>query len=240
MRSAASSRAPSRATCSRSRSRPGCSASSTPRPSSCPATSGSSPTTSPSGLSQHDHDKLAPYAATLTRSWPTELRNHAREMGYVFNGPDPDRLRARHQPADRPVHRGLRGRGRGRASTSALGPACRGSGTPRPPRAAGCRRGSRSSWSSRSTAPATRCEPPGLVIGRGTEADLRINDPGISRRHAEIRVSGRAATRSTSSTSARPTASWSTGRRCGTRSCTRASGSRSGRPGCWSTHPAGR
>jgi pSer/pThr/pTyr-binding forkhead associated (FHA) protein len=32
--------------------------------------------------------------------------------------------------------------------------------------------------------------PPGLVIGRGTEADLRINDPGISRRHAEIRVSG--------------------------------------------------
>ena len=32
-------------------------------------------------------------------------------------------------------------------------------------------------------------QPPGLVIGRGTDADLRINDPGISRRHAEIRVS---------------------------------------------------
>jgi pSer/pThr/pTyr-binding forkhead associated (FHA) protein len=28
-----------------------------------------------------------------------------------------------------------------------------------------------------------------LVIGRGSEADLRINDPGISRRHAQIRVS---------------------------------------------------
>ena len=27
------------------------------------------------------------------------------------------------------------------------------------------------------------------MIGRGTEADLRINDPGVSRRHAEIRVS---------------------------------------------------
>ena len=25
-------------------------------------------------------------------------------------------------------------------------------------------------------------QPPGLVIGRGREADLRINDPGISRR----------------------------------------------------------
>lgn len=31
-------------------------------------------------------------------------------------------------------------------------------------------------------------EPPGIVLGRGTEADLRITDPGVSRRHAEIRV----------------------------------------------------
>ena len=30
--------------------------------------------------------------------------------------------------------------------------------------------------------------PPGIVIGRGNDADLRINDPGVSRRHAEIRV----------------------------------------------------
>ncbi len=29
---------------------------------------------------------------------------------------------------------------------------------------------------------------PGVVIGRGSEADLRINDPGISRRHAEFVV----------------------------------------------------
>lgn len=32
--------------------------------------------------------------------------------------------------------------------------------------------------------------PPGVVLGRGTEADLRINDPGISRRHARIDVQG--------------------------------------------------
>jgi hypothetical protein len=31
-------------------------------------------------------------------------------------------------------------------------------------------------------------EPPGIVIGRGNDADLRINDPGVSRRHAEIRI----------------------------------------------------
>lgn len=30
--------------------------------------------------------------------------------------------------------------------------------------------------------------PPGVVLGRGSEADLRINDPGVSRRHAEVRV----------------------------------------------------
>ena len=31
-------------------------------------------------------------------------------------------------------------------------------------------------------------QAPGLVVGRGSEADLRINDPGVSRRHAEIRI----------------------------------------------------
>ena len=39
------------------------------------------------GLSQHDHDKLAPYAATLTRELGDELRTHAAERGYVFSGP---------------------------------------------------------------------------------------------------------------------------------------------------------
>jgi hypothetical protein len=30
--------------------------------------------------------------------------------------------------------------------------------------------------------------PPGVVIGRGNEADLKIDDPGISRRHAQIKI----------------------------------------------------
>ena len=30
--------------------------------------------------------------------------------------------------------------------------------------------------------------PPGIVIGRGNDADLRIDDPGVSRQHIEIRV----------------------------------------------------
>ena len=33
-------------------------------------------------------------------------------------------------------------------------------------------------------------QPPSLVVGRGTDADLRINDPGVSRRHVEFFVTG--------------------------------------------------
>jgi hypothetical protein len=31
-------------------------------------------------------------------------------------------------------------------------------------------------------------DPPGIVIGRGNEAELKIDDPGISRRHAQIKI----------------------------------------------------
>ena len=39
------------------------------------------------GLSPHDHDKLAPYSGALTTELAAELRHHASEMGYQFNGP---------------------------------------------------------------------------------------------------------------------------------------------------------
>lgn len=31
-------------------------------------------------------------------------------------------------------------------------------------------------------------QPPGVIIGRGTEAHIRINDPGVSRKHVEFSV----------------------------------------------------
>ena len=55
-------------------------------------------------LSQHDHDKLAPYANTLNAELATALRNHAREMGYVFNGPVKIVFELDSQPAYRPFH----------------------------------------------------------------------------------------------------------------------------------------
>ena len=124
------------------------------------------------GLSQHDHDKLAPYASTLNGELATELRNHAREMGYVFNGPvkvvfelDSSLPTGRFTVASEAVA-GITPR-TGRASETSISRAplvLEVNGTRHP------------------------LQPPGLVIGRGSEADLRINDPGISRRHAQIRV----------------------------------------------------
>jgi hypothetical protein len=124
------------------------------------------------GLSQHDHDKLAPYANTLNGELATELRNHAREMGYVFNGPvkvvfelDSSLPTGRFTVASEAVA-GITPR-TGQASETSISRAplvLEVNGTRHP------------------------LQPPGLVIGRGSDADLRINDPGISRRHAQIRV----------------------------------------------------
>jgi hypothetical protein len=130
------------------------------------------PNTFTVGLSQHDHEKLAPYAHTLHSELAGELRNHAREMGYVFNGPvkidftlDPQLPTGRFTVASEAVA-GVAER-EGAASETAISRArlvLEVNGTRHP------------------------LQPPGLVIGRGSEADLRINDPGISRRHAQIQV----------------------------------------------------
>ncbi len=135
-------------------------------------------------LSQHDHDKLAPYAATLTRELGDELRTHAADRGYVFSGP----IRIDLELDTRlPT-------GRFTVSSEAVA----GVAVPAAPTsAAEAAPPARPAASTRARAGELVLEvngmrhplsPPGLVIGRGTEADLRINDPGISRRHAEIRV----------------------------------------------------
>src|SRR4249919_645267 len=122
-------------------------------------------------LSQHDHDKLAPYANTLNAELAGELRDHAREMGYVFNGPvtiafelDSNLPTGRFTVTSQAVA-GITPRAR--ASETAINKAplvLEVNGTRHP------------------------LQPPGLVIGRGTEADVRINDPGVSRRHVEFVV----------------------------------------------------
>lgn len=124
-------------------------------------------------LSPTDHERLAPYEQTLTDELVEMLREHAHEQRYVFAGP----VSLGFTEADDLVTGRFRVKGRAAAQVQSRG------GGKRPERATTVAlevHGDRHPLS-----------PPGAVLGRGSEADLRINDPGISRRHAEIRVSAR-------------------------------------------------
>lgn len=123
-------------------------------------------------LSTHDHARLFPYSKTLNSEIIPGLRDHARERNYVFNGPivitydcDDSLPTGQFTVTSEAVSR----------DTATPVTASR-----RPVRAlvievGGIRH---------------PLVPPGLVVGRGSEADLRLNDPGVSRRHALITVTG--------------------------------------------------
>jgi hypothetical protein len=123
-------------------------------------------------LSPVDHDRLAPYSQTLSDELVEMLREHADEQRYVFAGPITIALTL----GDDLVTGRFRVRSHAVASVESHGGS-------RPPTG----RSSASVVVNGTKHPLT---PPGLVVGRGAEADLRINDPGVSRRHAEFRVSG--------------------------------------------------
>lgn len=127
-------------------------------------------------LSPMDYERLGPYEKTLGDELTELLREHAAEQHYVFAGS----VTVAFEEAD-DLGTG-RFRVRSHASARVTGPAPRTPGvatlpTSSPVRAVVEVNGSKHVLT-----------PPGLVIGRGAEADLRINDPGISRRHAEFRV----------------------------------------------------
>ncbi len=120
------------------------------------------------GLSQADYDRLAPYSKTLNAEILPGIRDHAADRRYVFNGPisidyvlDESLPTGQFTVASEAVSAENSAR-----STSAGQLVLEVNGVRHP------------------------LVPPGLVIGRGTEADLRLNDPGVSRRHAVINVSG--------------------------------------------------
>ncbi len=190
------------------------------------------------GLSEHDYAKLTPYSKTLIAELAAELKTHARDMGYVFNGPirihfDQDtslptgrftvasEAVAGMTPADDRAAAAPRRPSAAAARSGASAPSAASAASASPvqsgpsawsaPSAQSAPSGlsGSSAFSARSaeSAPdlyrptASRTElvlevnglrhpltPPGFVIGRGTDADLRIDDPGISRLHAEVKV----------------------------------------------------
>lgn len=134
-------------------------------------------------LSRHDYDRLAPYGKTLMNELLPELKEHARSMGYVFNGPI-----MIHLELDESLPTG-----RFTVNSSAVAGEENGQNGSRP---GGDGSGAVTYQSTQRLVLEVNgmrhpLRPPGLVIGRGTDADVRINDPGISRRHAQIRVIAR-------------------------------------------------
>ena len=124
-------------------------------------------------LSAADHDRLSPYGSTLAEELTEMLREHAHEQSYVFTGPISITF-------DKTEDLGT---GRFRVRSAALAKVT--SSSERNVTDTAVRRANVVVEVNGIKHP---LEPPGLLIGRGTEADLRINDPGVSRRHAEIRV----------------------------------------------------
>jgi hypothetical protein len=131
-------------------------------------------------LSPLDSERLGPYSDTLSRELSTMLRDYADQQHYVFAGPisiDFD------QEDDLGTGR-FRVRSRAAAQVEAA---------PRPPR--GAPPTDRAAAPHRPR-PQVVVEVNGtrhplterVVVGRGSEADLRINDPGVSRLHAELRL----------------------------------------------------
>jgi hypothetical protein len=124
-------------------------------------------------LSPADHERLAPYSSTLADELVEMLRDHAHEQSYVFTGPVTISFDEKDDLST----------GRFRVRSAALAQVTPAAGTSVTDTAV-----RRAKVVLEVNGMKHPLDPPGIVIGRGAEADLRINDPGVSRRHAEIRI----------------------------------------------------
>src|SRR4029079_17602561 len=120
-------------------------------------------------LSQPDMDRLTPYDSALVKELSHQLPEHAEKQSYVFAGP----VTISFDTADDLTI----GRFRVRSQAHAAVVSNATNTQVRRARAFLEVNGVRHPL-----------QAPGLVVGRGTEADLRISDPGVSRRHVEFIV----------------------------------------------------
>ena len=120
-------------------------------------------------LSQPDLDRLAPYDSAMADELISQVSEHAKQQGYTFPGP----VTIAFEAADDLTTGRFRVRSRAQAKVTGNASHTQ----VRRARAVLEVNGTRHPL-----------QMPGLVIGRGTEADVRINDPGVSRRHIEFVV----------------------------------------------------
>ncbi|MGH3362685.1 MAG: FhaA domain-containing protein [Nocardioides sp.] len=120
-------------------------------------------------LSTPDMDRLSPEDTALAGELATQVKDHAEAQSYVFPGP----VRIEFEVAEDLTTGRFRIRSKSQARVT-------GSASTTQVRRA------------RATLEVNGTRhpilPPGLVIGRGTEADVRINDPGVSRKHVEFTI----------------------------------------------------
>ena len=124
-------------------------------------------------LAASDYDRLSTYGEALARELATLLHEHAASQGYLFTGPV-----ALHFTRDEDLGTG-RFRVRSQASAAVR---------PVPGQSLSETAVSRAALYLEVNGVRHPLQPPGLTVGRGTNADLRVDDPGVSRRHVEFRV----------------------------------------------------
>jgi len=123
-------------------------------------------------LSKHDYAHIFPYSKTLTAEITADVREYAAEHEYIFSGPICIQWEER---PDLPVGRFL-------VASETV------SDVDLPPSSAGLLKSANLVLEVNGVRhPLT---PPGFTVGRGADADVRINDPGISRIHAQFSVTG--------------------------------------------------
>jgi hypothetical protein len=121
-------------------------------------------------LSQADMERLAPYDSTMARELGEQLHEHADQQSYLFPGPV---TIAFEQSEDLTTGR-FRVRSQAMASVQGSNQRTRVKHT-------------RAYLDINGTS--HPLVPPSVVVGRGVDADVRINDPGVSRQHIEFTVS---------------------------------------------------
>ncbi len=144
-------------------------------------------------LSRHDYDRLSVYAKTLSEELAEVVRDHSAEQNYQLRG-DVSVIFEEDLDLDIGVHR-IRS-----SVVASVKPVTPAQAAPKPAPAA-VPRSAQAAAKTEKIALARAVVPylevngerhpltrPVTVLGRGTQVDLRVDDAGVSRRHAEIQL----------------------------------------------------
>jgi hypothetical protein len=151
-------------------------------------------------LSRHDYDRLSLYAKTLSEELAEVVREHSAEQHYQLRG-DVQVIFEEDPELDIGVHRIRSSVVASVKSVPAPQSASRSAAPAPAPAAAQPPRSSHAAAKTEKIALARAVVPylevngerhpltrPVTVLGRGTQVDLRVDDAGVSRRHAEIQL----------------------------------------------------